>query len=129
MTALSGNGTHVVSAVVTERPADAHEMNLAICLAAEFDVGDGGPRLSTGPASVGSPNDKARRLLARDAQGVFFLDSPLRLAEARSARFFVETRLELETEKKLSLRGGGVGHVEARVRTTVTRGEPSGRAS
>ena len=95
----------------------------------EFDVGDGGPRLSTGPASVGSPNDKARRLLARDAQGVFFLDSPLRLSEARSARFFVETRLELETEKKLSLRGGGVGHVEARVRTTVTRGEPSGRAS
>jgi SAM-dependent methyltransferase len=94
----------------------------------EFDVGDGGPRLSTGPASVGSPNDKARRLLARDAQGVFFLDSPLRLSEARSARFFVETRLELETENA-SLRGGGVGHVEARVRTTVTRGEPSGRAS
>ena len=94
----------------------------------EFDVGDGGPRLSTGPASVGSPNDKARRLLARDAQGVFFLDSPLRLSEARSARFFVETRLELETENA-SLRGGGVGHVEARVRTTVTRGEASGRAS
>lgn len=97
----------------------------------EFDVGDGGPRLSTGPASVGSPNDKARRLLARDAQGVFFLDSPLRLSEARSARFFVETRLELETENasRDGKRGGGVGHVEARVRTTVTRGEPSGRAS
>ena len=97
----------------------------------EFDVGDGGPRLSTGPASVGSPNDKARRLLARDAQGVLFLDSPLRLAEARSARFFVETRLELETENasRDGKRGGGVGHVEARVRTTVTRGEPSGRAS
>ena len=96
----------------------------------EFDVGDGGPRLSTGPASVGSPNDKARRLLARDAQGVFFLDSPLRLSEARHARFFVETRLELETENA-SRDGnrGRVGHVEARVRTTVTRGEASGRAS
>jgi hypothetical protein len=134
--AWGGGGDAVVevsgSSLASPR-GDTDESNAATVVDAlvfwtEFDVGDGGPRLSTGPASVGSPNDKARRLLARDAQGVFFLDSPLRLSESRSARFFVETRLELETENA-SLRGGRVGHVEARVRTTVTRGEASGRAS
>ena len=134
--AWGGGGDAVVevsgSSLASPR-GDNDESNAATVVDAlvfwtEFDVGDGGPRLSTGPASVGSPNDKARRLLARDAQGVFFLDSPLRLSESRSARFFVETRLELETENA-SLRGGRVGHVEARVRTTVTRGEASGRAS
>jgi len=128
--AWGGGGDAVVEVSGSSLDSNAATVVDALVFWTEFDVGDGGPRLSTGPASVGSPNDgKTRRLLARDAQGVFFLDSPLRLAEARSARFFVETRLELETEKKLSLRGGGVGHVEARVRTTVTRGEPSGRAS
>ena len=134
--AWGGGGDAVVevsgSSLASPR-GDNDESNAATVVDAlvfwtEFDVGDGGPRLSTGPASVGSPNDKARRLLARDAQGVFFLDSALRLSESRSARFFVETRLELETENA-SLRGGRVGHVEARVRTTVTRGEASGRAS
>ena len=134
--AWGGGGDAVVevsgSSLASPR-GDNDESNAATVVDAlvfwtEFDVGDGGPRLSTGPASVGSPNDKARRLLARDALGVFFLDSALRLSESRSARFFVETRLELETENA-SLRGGRVGHVEARVRTTVTRGEASGRAS
>ena len=89
----------------------------ALAFWTEYDVGDGGPRLSTGPRSArgarGARDAPSPRLLARDAQGVLFLRSPVRLAEAQTARFRVEARLDVATEGWLG--DGLAGHIEARV--------------
>ena len=107
-------------------PAPPETVVDALVFWTEYDVGDGGPRLSTGPASAFDAKRGAslsRRLLARDAQGALFLDAPVRLAEATSARFRVETRLDVATEG--SLGDGLAGHVEARVlSTTAVSGAP-----
>ena len=101
----------------------------------EYDVGDGGERLTTGPTrltrstsssslgeragGVHEKKNQRRRLLARDAQGVLFLPTPLRLADGQTARFFVETRLVVQTEGSFGDADRTAGYVEARARSRV----------
>jgi hypothetical protein len=99
----------------------------------EYDVGDGGERMTTGPTRLtrsttssslgeraGGVHKNQRRLLARDAQGVLFLPTPSRLAEGQTQmRFFVETRLVVQTEGSFGDADRTAGYVEARARSRV----------
>jgi hypothetical protein len=94
----------------------------------EYDVGDGGERMTTGPtrltrsttSSSGGVHKSQRRLLARDAQGVLFLPTPSRLADGQTQmRFFVETRLVVQTEGSFGDADRTAGYVQARVRSRV----------
>ena len=99
----------------------------------EYDVGDGGERMTTGPTRstrsttssslgerAGDVHKNQQRLLARDAQGVLFLPTPSRLAEGQTQmRFFVETRLVVQTEGSFGDADRTAGYVEARARSRV----------
>ena len=99
----------------------------------EYDVGDGGERMTTGPTRstrsttssslgerAGGVHKNQQRLLARDAQGVLFLPTPSRLAEGQThMRFFVETRLVVQTEGSFGDADRTAGYVEARARSRV----------
>jgi hypothetical protein len=100
----------------------------------EYDVGDGGERMTTGPTRLtrsttssslgeragGVHHKNQQRLLARDAQGVLFLPTPSRLAEGQTQmRFFVETRLVVQTEGSFGDADRTAGYVQARARSRV----------
>ena len=99
----------------------------------EYDVGDGGERMTTGPTRLtrsttssslgeraGGVHKNQQRLLARDAQGVLFLPTPSRLADGQThMRFFVETRLVVQTEGSFGDADRTAGYVEARARSRV----------
>ena len=69
---------------------------------------------------AGGVHKNQQRLLARDAQGVLFLPTPSRLAEGQTQmRFFVETRLVVQTEGSFGDADRTAGYVEARARSRV----------